>query len=86
MLDFILKEVNNSDHYIRNDAISNIIRISNEENIHLLQEKVRPCYELESVGFVRRKMEAILTYTDDILDVFTKGYLCKSLWSDRMAR
>jgi HEAT repeat protein len=67
MLDYLLEELNNADHYIRNTVMNNLVRISNEENIDYIKSKLQPHYNKESVEFVKKKMEAFLSYTDDML-------------------
>jgi hypothetical protein len=68
MLDYLLLELNNSDHYIRNTVMNNLLKVSNEDNIHFIQEALKPYYKNESVNFVKKKMGAVLCYSDDVLD------------------
>lgn len=68
MLDYLLQGLDNADHYIRNTVMDNLVKISKAENIHLLQAKLKPYYDKESAGFVKRKIEAFLSYTDDMPD------------------
>ena len=73
MLDYLLQELDNTDQYIRNTVMNSLVLISNEENIHNLQLKLKPYYHKESAEFVKKKIGAFLSYTDDMLDELKKS-------------
>jgi HEAT repeat protein len=69
MLDYLLQELNNSDNHIRNTVMNNLVKISNEDNISYIQSKLKLFFNNESAGYVKKKMEAFLSYTSDMLDI-----------------
>ncbi len=66
-LRLIVKGLGNKDYHIRNLAADSIKKICSDSNIDEIQRVIKPFCDKEKVGFIKNKMNAILSYDPAML-------------------